>query len=148
MAASVTVTGLSEFKSGVEQLPRAVTLKLRAVAFRNAHRVKESAQRRVPVDSGYTRDNIHITEQEDRKQFTVDAGTDRPRVGLALHTSKRTGRQHTQRVTLNMLPVWLEYGTVKMRARPFMRPAAEEVQPAYTAETEAAMAAVGQQVLG
>lgn len=148
MAGSVTVTGLAEFKRGVEQLPAAVQTAMRSVAHRTAQKVQALAQRRVPVATGYTKDNIHITEEADRNQFTVDAGTDRPRVGLALHRSTRTGRTHTQKVTLNMLPVWLEYGTVKMSARPFMRPAAEESDAGYKRDMEIAAVTAGERTIG
>ena len=125
---------LKALRQAIDQFPVAVTAKLRAVAWRASRTVMELAKARVPVDSGYTKENIHILEQPEKKQFLVIPGTDRPRVRIALHKSSRTGRTHTQKVSLNMLPNWLEYGTVYMRARPFMRPAADAVDAVYKRE--------------
>lgn len=133
-------------RKNVETLPRDVTLKLRAVAFRKSREVMAIAKAKVPVDSGYTSDNIHVIEQPERKQFLVSDGSDRPRVRFALH-QRRSGRLHTQKVTVNMLPNWLEFGTRFMRARPFMRPAADAVEPSYVREmSEAAIGVVAKAI--
>ena len=130
-AAGVTTTGMREARASVERLPIAVQIALRNVARATAFRIQAGAQRRVPVLTGWTRDHITVTEQFNEQTFTVSAGTDSPQKGISLHTKKSTGRTWTQRVTLNMLPVWLEYGTGKMSARPFMRPASEAESDQY-----------------
>lgn len=138
---------LQTLRSNIERFPAAVTARLRAVAFRKSREVMARAQALVPVDTGYTKENIHIIEEPEHKQFLVEAGTDRPRVRFALRTMKRSGRQFTQKVTLNMLPNWIEFGTVKMRARPFMRPAAAAVEASYQREMAAAAESVAKDLL-
>lgn len=134
MDGSVTATGLQELRQAIDRFPQTVTDRLRAVAFRKSREVLARAQQLVPVDTGYTRDNIHVEEVPERKLFQVIPGTDRPRVRIAWKTMKRSGRSFTQKVSLNMLPNWLEYGTRFMVARPFMRPAADAVEPSYRRE--------------
>lgn len=146
--ASVTTTGLTDMRAGIAQLPTRVTAALRAVAWRTSRRVYEGARSRVAVDTGYTRDNISVTEDAANQQFIVSAGTDRPRVRFSLHRMTRSGRIHTQKVTLNMLPIWLEYGTRKMTARPFMRPAAEAESETYKREMEHAAIEAAREALG
>ncbi len=147
-AGSVTSTGIAELRQAIEQLPDAVTAALKEVARQTAVRELATAQRLVPVKTGYTRDHIHIVEDVAHKQYLVVAGTDAPEVRFSWHISKRTGRGHTQKVTLNMLPVWLEKGTRFMRARPFMRPASDAEQDRYRAEMDAASVATAVKVFG
>lgn len=131
MAAGVTITGLTEFKAGVEQLPRAITLALRGVAWKTSRRVKDLARARLQSQThgtGKTAAALRITERDQMKAFIVDVGP-------------VPGRPDN-------LALWLELGTVKMSARPFLRPALEETNPAYIRECDAAVQATGEQVLG
>lgn len=131
---------LADLRRQIDALPKEADAAFRGVAWRISRQVMNRAKALVPRDTYYTRDNIHIVEQPEQKQYLVVPGTDRPRVRVSLHRRTRTGRVHTQRVTLNMLPEWLEYGTAKMPARPFMRPAADTYTPVYQREmTQAAL---------
>jgi HK97 gp10 family phage protein len=139
---------MREARAAVERLPSVVTAALRDAARRTAVRIRDGARQRVPVLTGWTRDHIELTEVPDEKLFIVSAGSDRPRVGISLHTSRKTGRKHTQRVTLNMLPAWLEYGTATMSARPFMRPAVEAERSAYVTDMARASEDAARRTLG
>lgn len=132
---SVSVKGLDELKKLADALPAEVSAQLRSIAQRTAYRIMQRAKSLVPVATGYTRDNIHVIDEADKHRYVVEAGTDRPRVLISGHTSKRSGRFHTQRVTLNMLPNWIEYGTRFQVARPFMRPASDAERDQYERES-------------
>ncbi len=45
------------------------------------------------------------------------------------------------------LGLWLERGTIHMRARPFMRPAADEVEPSYRSEMMAVATNTAEELL-
>ena len=145
-AGSVTTTGLREMRAASNRLPDELTAALRRVAQRTAQRVQAGARARVAVATGWTREHIALRESPADKAFIVSAGTDRPRVGIAWHT-RRSGRSHTQRVTLNMLPSWLEYGTVHMTARPFMRPSTEAERASYVRDMRRETLRVAREVL-
>jgi hypothetical protein len=147
MAGASAVPELAALRAKVNAFPTVVTEHLRAVAWRTSRRVKELAQQKVAKDTHFTEENIHVVEDPARKLFLVIPGTDRPRVRI-VHHAMRSGRSHTQAVTLNMLPVWLEYGTIHMVARPFMRPAADAESARYVREMRAAAEAVAVQELG
>lgn len=128
---SVTITGLDEVRAAVTELPRAVTLAVRAVAWRTSRRVYSSAQARLNAlthGTGETARNLRVTEHEERKSFVVDVG---PMAGRPAN-----------------LPLWIERGTIKMRARPFMRPSLEAESATYIREVEDAVQRVGTEALG
>lgn len=124
---------LAALRSSIERFPATVTAKLRAVAWRKSREVKAVASRLAARSEGdrgrlnqgrpHLADSIVITEESDRKQFVVTPETPwNPNLGL-----------------------WVERGTVKMRARPFMRPAGDQVNASYQREmTEAATAAANE----
>lgn len=127
----ITITGLEETRQAVEALPRAVTLALRAVAWRTSRTVSDLAKanlRRQTHGTGKTADSIHVIEEADEQQFVVVVGgnPDRPA----------------------NLPDWLEFGTRHMAARPYIRPAADEAEPAYLREMEQAAVSTVQKALG
>lgn len=123
---SFTQTGVNEMRQAVHKLPAAVTAGLREVAKASAHRILANARAnlaRQTHGTGATAKAIVIEEDAANREFRViSVGAPHPR--FSLHRMKRSGRTHTQRVTQNNLPMWLEYGTSKMAARPYMHPAA------------------------
>lgn len=113
---SVTVTGLKELENGIRVLPESVTKALRQVAMITATRVMERAKPRTPYDPQHRdvkrphlRDTYKIVPDDANKQFKVEVGG----------------------TVLPMLPVWLEFGTAHMTARPFLRPAADAEEQQY-----------------
>lgn len=147
---SFTQTGLEEFKRAVERLPATVTAKLRSVAMVTAHRVKGDAQailRSKTHGTGATANAIFVEEDSANQAFLVKS-PGAPHQRLSLHRMKRSGRTHTQKVTQNNLPIWLEYGTSTMEARSYMRPAADRAQAQYRRDMEEASAKAVQETLG
>ena len=117
---------LAQLRRDIERFPATVAAKLRAVAWRKSREVKEIASRLAARSEGdrgrlnrgnpHLADSIVIHEEVDRKQFVVTPETPwNPHLGL-----------------------WVERGTVKMRARPFMRPAGDQVNASYQREMTAA----------
>ena len=75
--------------------------------------------------TGKTASSIVVTEEPEKKQFLVEViNPDNPNLAL-----------------------WIERGTVKMRARPFMRPAADEIDASYRREMEAAAVGTATELL-
>ena len=120
-----TQTGVKELRAAVETFPADVTEACKRVAHTWAGRVKADAQRRLLEQTkgeGNTAAALEVIEDAPNKQYIVAYGLIRNRPAN--------------------LPLWLEYGTVKMLARPHMRPSAEAAREGYRRE----MDAVAQQV--
>jgi HK97 gp10 family phage protein len=131
--AGATVTGLKEAQRAVAQLDQTVQDALQRVAAATAARVLTRAQALVPFDSGITHDSIQIVPQPEEQQYRVEVG--------AAPAHRRKGRT----AFLPNLPIWLEYGTRTMRARPFMRPAFDAEHDRYIRDMEqAALGALGE----
>ena len=103
---------LQQLRANIDAFPKAITARLRSVAFRKSREVQARAKQLVPKATGKTRDSIVVIDESEKQQFLVTVeNPDEP-----------------------MLGAWLEYGTVKMRARPFMRPAGDSVVASYRSE--------------
>jgi hypothetical protein len=125
------VTGLRELQAAIQKLPDAVTAALKAEARASADRIAAHAAsllRAQTHGTGRTADAIRVLEEGADKQFVVNSpGTaDRPA----------------------NLPIWLEYGTRFMTAKPHMRPAADAESAAYKQHMAAAAERASQKVLG
>lgn len=127
MSSGVTVSGMDELKSAVERLPADVTAALRAVAQETARRVQAGARARWAAlrqggEESQLANRITVTEDLPNKQFIVrsDAPPGRP----------------------DNVPLWIEYGTVKMPARPYFGPAVRAEDARYQRDSAAAARAV------
>jgi hypothetical protein len=114
--------GVRQLQEQTVRVASRLEAELRAVASRTAKRMQGGMQARVRVRSGLTREHIVIVEDPANRQVRVEVA-DVP------------GRHP-------MLPVWIEYGTKRMPARPFAGPAADAERATYLAEGEAACAKV------
>ena len=115
----VTATGMKELAQAIDRLPDTVTAALRRVALNSARRIQASAHAGAPVNTGirskhtegqpHLRDSIIVEEVPGQKLFRVWPNTPwLPNLGL-----------------------WIERGTVHLRARPFMRPAGDAEHASY-----------------
>ncbi len=127
----MTTTGLEEFRRAVQTLPADVTARLKTVAEVSAARMQTRARARLrsqlKTPAHALIDAIGITNDLPNKQVHVIS---HPPTG-----------QH------GGLPIFVEYGTVRMAARPYMRPSADEEAPRYRRDLEAAAINVAQKVL-
>lgn len=120
--AGVMQTGMTEARRTVDRLPRAVSQALRGAAFVTATRIRDKAKALLLAQTqgtGKTAAAIAVHEDEDQQQFRVESKAVRPAPAN--------------------LPLWLEHGTVKMSARPYMRPAAESQRDEYVRASERAI---------
>lgn len=110
----VTQTGMADARRTVERLPQVMQSAFRAVAMRSAHRIAANAAailRQKTKGTGDTAEAIRVVEDSDDQQFLVESKAPQGRPAN--------------------LPKWLEFGTVKMSARSYMRPARENEDPRY-----------------
>jgi hypothetical protein len=112
-SASVKTTGLDSLQQAITRLPASVTAALKAEARASADRITAHAQallRAQTHGTGATAGAIGVADDSAHQQFTVHVSPeDRPA----------------------NLPMWLEYGTRFLVARPFMRPAAAAENDRY-----------------
>jgi HK97 gp10 family phage protein len=105
---------LEQLAANIERLPEDVTEALKETAHGFAERLRERATQILLTKThrtGRTARAIRILDQTSRKQWYVQSPG---------HEDDPAN-----------LPMWLEYGTRYMRARAYMRPAADEIEEAY-----------------
>lgn len=129
---SFTQTGVNEMRAAVQQLPTAVTAALRGVAEATAKRMLANAKailrERLKTDRHALIDALVIEENAANHEFRV--------------ISKSPSGQSAN------LPIWIEYGTVKMGARPYMHPSAEAELDQYRRDCETASAGAASRLIG
>lgn len=139
MADLVKITGLRELGMKLRALPAEITkngggpvmLTLR----RMGARIQKDAKQRVPVRTGTLRDNIIVTRKKkglSAGQFAVDVTVRAKAQKYADNkTNRRLGRVGGSYKTYGPLfyARFLEFGTSKMTAKPFLTPAFEAAKP-------------------
>lgn len=125
MSVTVEVKGLRELNSALHQLPDRVNRRvLRASVAPAADLIRKEAQRRAPVDTGRLEQSIII------KRVTGERAELATYIVVPLHGKKA---QQTKKwgtaVDLDAYYwTFIEFGTAKMHAQPFMRPAFESLK--------------------
>lgn len=122
---------VASLRQAIVNFPREVTLALRAIAWRTSREVRTRAQANLRAKThgtGRTADSIEVIEEPDKHQFIVHVAGDPARPAN--------------------LPLWLERGTRYMPARPYMRPAADAVEPGFVSESVKAVEGVATKRLG
>lgn len=114
----VEFKGMEEAEQAFDSLPLAVKNRVREVVKGIALAVQKDAKERCPVDTGRLRSSIHVLFRDD--EMGAEVGTNVNYAG------------------------YVEFGTSRMRARPYMFPAAEEQQDHYTNQMAAALKAAAE----
>lgn len=105
------ISGFAELEKALADLPKATERSvLRRVAKKALEPILERAQQLVPVDEGNLRDSLVIGSRLTSRARRADKREPREGVRLFMGTANRNG-------------VPREFGTVRSRAQPFMRPA-------------------------
>lgn len=124
--AGATATGLKELREAIDRLPDDVTKALRLVALVSANRIQARAKSilrsKLKTSAHALVDGIVVIPEPEKKQYKVD--------------STRPPSQPTN------LPLWIERGTIKMAARPYMRPAGDAEEETYQRDSLKAAASV------
>jgi HK97 gp10 family phage protein len=148
MANTVTMelTGFKELAAALRELPERVARNgLRAAVNAGATVIKKEAIAKAPKDTGALRDNLYqkqIREQSGDMKQTFYVGV---RKGVAKYANtkanRRAGKAGTAYKNDGTTFYWrfLEFGTSKMPAHPFMR-------PAFESRKEAAVKAIGEKL--
>lgn len=125
------MTGLAELRSAVQKLPEGVTTAFKRVAHRSAQNIAGDAKRsllsQLTTDTHKLADAIEVVEDAENRRFSV---VSKPPAGQPAN-----------------ITIWNEYGTSKMAARPYMRPAGDRERIAYMRESEAAAVGVVREAL-
>lgn len=136
MADELKITGLDETLAALRALPSALAGRnggpIRAALFAGAKPFKVTAQERVRVRTGDLRDNIVIRRDRNpaasgaTERYTITLrGKRRKYANTKLNRRLRRAGSRYEDVLNKNKARWLEFGTSRMPAYPFMRPAFE-----------------------
>lgn len=132
MADFKNVQGFKELAAALKQLPKNVARKhLRGATAKGATVIRKKARELAPVDTGEMRKDILVKRERSEGDHVA-------KYSVFVRSGKKSRLAGAKRDMHKDSFYWkfLEFGTAKMAARPFMR-------PAYEAEKEAAVDAIG-----
>ena len=133
---SVVLTGVAEMKAQLDSLgdPKLVSRILGAGLAAGATAIRDEAKTRAPVRTGALRESIIAYRYRKPPPWQVNyrVGVKRIKVAYTVNRlNRRLGRAGLKLKIREDTFYWrfLEYGTAKMHARPFMQPAIAVVGP-------------------
>lgn len=139
MATFAKVHGLAQTVAALRALPAQFASKnggpIRSALFMAARPMRNDAQARAPVDSGNLRLNVYLWRDRNpqasgaTERYLISVRSKRGRAGRAAKGRLNRGLLRVGRNFAIRGDAWygrlVEFGTEKMRAQPFMRPAFE-----------------------
>ncbi len=138
MSDTPNLTGFKELAAALRELPQRVAKNgLRAAVGAGAAVIRKGARARAPKDSGEMAKDIMIKRERD----TPGGDTFAARYSVFVLSGKKSRLKGKKRNVQRDSYYWkfVEFGTSKMPAQPFMR-------PTYEAEKEDAVAAIGEKL--
>ena len=136
MAGTVTLTGVDQMRKQLESIadPKAITRILGAGLSAGAQAIRDEARTRAPVRTGALRESIIAYRDRKPQGGTVHymVGVRRIKVAYAVNRLNRRLKRAGLKLKIREDTFYwkfLEYGTAKMHARPFMQPAIGVVAP-------------------
>lgn len=138
MADTMNLTGFKELAEKLKQLgPRVAKNGLRAAVSSGAAVIRNEARSRAPVDTGEMRKDIHIKREKDARGGETVAA----KYSVFVLSGKKSRISGKARNVDKNSYYWrfVELGTSKMAAQPFMR-------PAFESKKEAAVEAIGKKL--
>ncbi len=123
------LTGFKELAAALRELPQKVARNaLRSAVNAGATKIRKQAQQNAPMDSGLLKKNIY------QRQIREASGPERQTFAVGV----RSGRARNKDGSKKELPYYwrfMEFGTSKLPAAPFLR-------PAFDAQKDAAIQAI------
>lgn len=107
------IVGLERLRRKLRKIPAQVHKDVSLALAEGAERIADGARERVPVASGDLKDSIRVRGSEDGMSISVEAPAEHAR--------------------------FVEFGTRRTPARPFLLPAFEEAKPKIVAEIKEAV---------
>lgn len=125
----VKVQGFKELGDALKQLPQNIATKRLAGAVSSAAKVvQDEAKKRAPIRTGKLRDNIvryKSKKYSNAQQVTYHVGMKKEWFAFVDSAKNRRSGKAGKKYSRDKVYYWrfFEFGTVKMAARPFFRPA-------------------------
>jgi HK97 gp10 family phage protein len=132
--AQIVDTPINELRKHIGAFPKEVEAAMMKVAKDTAERIAARARQLVTVATGRTRESIRVVEDLEKHEYRVEVGPTKERPADKDYPAN--------------VPLWIEFGTRYVAARPFMRPALDEQRDRYRRDLEAASIAAMQKAMG
>lgn len=126
LGVDISFTGDKALMRTFKRLEAKIQKKIARKALREAGKiVLAKAKVKCPVDTGFLRDNLKVRAEKKRNQDMIGIT-----VATGAIKKKKKGKENLEfdprQIALARYVAYVELGTKKMAARPFLRPAAEE----------------------